>query len=200
MEQLIVATSNLHKLEEYRSLLGERYMLVSLKDIGCDEEIPEDCDTFAGNALAKAHWLADRYGCDCIADDSGLEVDALGGAPGVHTARYAGVHHDNAANRARLLRELDGVDNRRARFRTVIALVRKGHDDVLFDGTVEGNITTVERGVGGFGYDCLFIPDGWTHTFAEVPEETKNTVSHRSRAATKLLSFLDNEKSNISQS
>lgn len=200
MEQLIVASSNLHKIEEYRTILGDRYNILSLKDLNCDYDIPENGDTFEENALIKARWVACHYGCDCIADDSGLEVDALGGAPGVRTARYAGEHHDNVANRAKLLRELGDTPNRHARFRTAIALVRKGKPDITFDGTVEGTITHEERGGGGFGYDCLFIPDGWSETFAEASPQAKNAVSHRSRAAAALLSFLDNEKSPNSHS
>lgn len=193
MKQLIVATRNAHKLREIGAMLSGRYLVLGLDDIGCSDDIPEDGDTFEANAAAKALWVRSRYGVDCIADDSGLEVDALGGAPGVHSARYAGTAHDDAANNARLLRELQGVADRRARFRTVLALVRGDSDPLFFNGSIEGSILETPRGDGGFGYDPLFRPDGWNCTFAEGTPEDKNAVSHRRRALDRLVEFLDTE-------
>lgn len=193
MKQLIVATRNVHKLREIGAMLSGRYRVLGLDDIGCSDDIPEDGDTFEANAAAKALWVRSRYGVDCIADDSGLEVDALGGAPGVHSARYAGTPHDDAANNARLLRELQSVADRSARFRTVLALVRGDSDPLFFSGSIEGSILETPRGDGGFGYDPLFRPDGWNCTFAEGTPEAKNAVSHRRRALDKLVEFLDTE-------
>lgn len=193
MKQLIVATRNAHKLREIGAMLSGRNLVLGLDEIGCSDDIPEDGDTFEANAAAKALWVRSRYGVDCIADDSGLEVDALGGAPGVHSARYAGTAHDDAANNARLLRELQGVADRSARFRTVLALVRGDSDPLFFSGSIEGSILETPRGDGGFGYDPLFRPDGWNCTFAEGTPEAKNAVSHRRRALDKLVEFLDTE-------
>ena len=193
MKQLIVATRNVHKLREIGAMLSGRYRVLGLDDIGCSEDIPEDGDTFEANAAAKALWVRSRYGVDCIADDSGLEVDALGGAPGVHSARYAGTAHDDAANNARLLRELQSVADRSACFRTVLALVRGDSDPLFFSGSIEGSILETPRGDGGFGYDPLFRPDGWNCTFAEGTPEAKNAVSHRRRALDRLVEFLDTE-------
>ena len=192
-KQLVVATANAHKLHEYRCLLGSRYEVLGLADVGCSDNIPEDADTFEGNALAKARWLNSRYGLDCIADDSGLEVRALGWAPGVRSARYAGAGHDDAANNRRLLSELEPFADRYARFRTCIALVRSGQPDLTFDGMVEGEILTAPRGDNGFGYDPLFRPAGWQMTFGEASDDLKNSVSHRSRAAMELLKYLDSK-------
>lgn len=190
MKQLVFATNNAHKLGELRRMLAGRYRVVGLADIGCHDDIPEESDTFEGNALAKAQWVLDRYGYDCIADDSGLEVDALGGEPGIHSARFAGDGHDDAANNALLLSRLEGVADRRARFRTVIALVRKDADPMYFHGTVEGSILEAPRGNEGFGYDPLFVPEGWSKTFAEASPDEKNSVSHRGRAVRELCRFL----------
>lgn len=190
MKQLVFATNNAHKLGELRSMLAGRFQVVGLADIGCHDDIPEAADTFEGNALAKAQWVLDRYGLDCIADDSGLEVDALGGEPGIHSARFAGVAHDDAANNALLLSRLDGVANRSACFRTVIALVRKDAEPMYFHGTVEGKILEAPKGDNGFGYDPLFVPDGWNKTFAEAGSDEKNSVSHRGRAVRELCRFL----------
>ncbi len=191
MEKLIVATSNAHKLEEFQRILGDRFQILGLKDLKCEEEIPENGDTFEANAAAKAQWVCDRYGVDCIADDSGLEVDALSGAPGVHSARYSGLAHNDAANNARLLSELASRDNRRARFRTVIAWARPGKETLFFRGTVEGEILKEASGTSGFGYDPLFRPLGWNKTFGEATPDQKNAVSHRSRAIAEFVSFLD---------
>lgn len=186
LKQLVFATNNAHKLGELRKMLTGRFRVVGLADIGCHDDIPEDADTFEGNALAKAQWVFDRYGFDCIADDSGLEVDALGGEPGVYSARYAGAGHDDAANNAKLLGRLEGMSNRRARFRTVIALVRKNRPPMYFRGAVEGRIIESPRGESGFGYDPLFVPDGWDKTFAEATADEKNAVSHRGMAVREL--------------
>ena len=190
MDKLVFATNNAHKLGELRKMLAGRFCVVSLADIGCHDDIPEDADTFEGNALAKAQWVLERYGLDCIADDSGLEVDALGGAPGIHSARYAGAGHDDAANNAKLLSELAGAADRSARFRTVIALVRKDHEPMFFHGTVEGTIINAPQGDAGFGYDPLFVPQGWRKSFAEASPDEKNAVSHRGRAVRELCKYL----------
>lgn len=190
MDKLVFATNNAHKLGELRKMLAGRFCVVSLADIGCHDDIPEDADTFEGNALAKAQWVLERYGLDCIADDSGLEVNALGGAPGIHSARYAGAGHDDAANNAKLLCELAGAADRSARFRTVIALVRKDHEPMFFHGTVEGTILNAPQGDAGFGYDPLFVPQGWSKSFAEASPDEKNAVSHRGRAVRELCKYL----------
>lgn len=171
-------------------MAGHRLDVRSLADIGCTADIPETADTLDGNAELKARFVADRFGgVDCFADDTGLEVEALGGAPGVYSARYAGPGHDSAANVARLLREMQGVENRRARFRTVIALLRGGRLQ-LVEGIVEGAITTEPHGADGFGYDPVFRPDGCTKTFAEMTPDEKNAISHRGRAMSKLMQIL----------
>lgn len=190
MDKLVFATNNAHKLGELRKMLAGRFCVVSLADIGCHDDIPEDAGSFEGNALAKARWVLEHYGLDCIADDSGLEVDALGGAPGIHSARYAGAGHDDAANNAKLLSELAGAADRSARFRTVIALVRKDHEPMFFHGTVEGTILKAPQGDAGFGYDPLFVPQGWSKSFAEASPDEKNAVSHRGRAVRGLCKFL----------
>ncbi len=171
-------------------MAGHRLDVRSLADIGCTADIPETADTLDDNAELKARFVADRFGgVDCFADDTGLEVEALGGAPGVYSARYAGPGHDSAANMARLLREMQGVENRRARFRTVIALLRGGRLQ-LVEGIVEGTITTEPHGADGFGYDPVFRPDGCTKTFAEMTPDEKNAISHRGRAMSKLMQIL----------
>ena len=188
--QIVFATNNAHKLSEIRAILGQQMEILSLADIGCHDDIPETADTLEGNALIKARWVKERYGFDCFADDTGLEVEALGGGPGVHTARYAYPdRHDPVANTRKLLAELHDKDNRAARFRTVIALIQ-GTDEHLFEGTVEGHITTEERGTEGFGYDPVFAPEGGKKTFAELGVEAKNNISHRARAVRKLADFL----------
>ncbi|MBD5219358.1 MAG: RdgB/HAM1 family non-canonical purine NTP pyrophosphatase [Bacteroidales bacterium] len=193
MKKIVFASNNSHKLAELRSILGHRYEVLSLADINCHDDIPETADSFEGNALLKARWVKDRYGYDCFADDSGLEVYALGGAPGIYSARYSGATTDvAAANNAKLLRELSGADDRRARFRTAIALLTSDAEPVFFNGTVEGHILEAPRGRGGFGYDPLFVPEGWTRTFAEATGEEKNAISHRGRAVAALAEYLDN--------
>ncbi len=187
--KIIFATNNAHKLAEVQAVLGEGYTLVTPREVGVTEDIPETQETLDGNASQKSHYLYERTGLDCFADDTGLEVEALGGAPGVHSARYATDGHDFAANNRLLLKNLEGVVNRRARFRTVISLIRGGEEH-LFEGIVEGRIIDAERGGEGFGYDPLFIPDGFESTFAEMSREEKNSTSHRARAVKKLADFL----------
>ena len=189
--KIVFATNNAHKLDELRRITGGKIEILGLKDIGCDVDIPETGDTLQENALQKARYVRDHYGMDCFADDTGLEVDALDGAPGVRSARYApGDGHDSAANMALLLKNMDGVADRKARFRTVIALIIDGKEH-LFEGKVEGDILEVPAGTGGFGYDPVFRPQGWTRTFAEASQDEKNAVSHRGRAVRKLLDFFN---------
>ena len=211
--KIVFATNNQHKLSEIRSILGDSLEVLSLKDIGCDVDIPETGTTLEENALQKAQYVYDHYHIDCFADDTGLEVDALNGAPGVYSARYASlpdnpvksknaglVSHDSEANMTRLLYELGNNNNRKARFRTVIALIQK--KDVCpcgctsikeihkFEGIVEGEIIRERRGGEGFGYDPIFQPDGYDHTFAELGMDIKNRISHRARATQKLADYL----------
>lgn len=187
--KLVFATNNSHKLEEVRQILGDRFEVLSLNDIGCHEDIPETGNTFQDNALQKARYVKEHYGYDCFADDTGLEVKALDGAPGVHSARYAG-DHDSEANMIKLLQELEKKSDRSAQFRTVVALLLNGQE-VLFEGIVTGKIATERHyGESGFGYDPLFIPDGFTETFSQMSPESKNQVSHRGRAVRKLADYL----------
>ena len=196
-----MATNNAHKLEEIRQILGDAFSIKSLSDIGCYEDIPETADTLEGNALQKALYIHEHYGVDCFADDTGLEVDALDGAPGVFTARFGamngyGESHDANANIQCLLDKLKEATTRKARFRTVIALVQNGTEK-LFEGIVEGNILTQPVGEGGFGYDPVFVPveaDGLA--FAQMSAEAKNAISHRGRATKKLAEFLATESNN----
>lgn len=191
MKKLVFATNNPHKLEEIRAILGSKLEILSLADIGCDADIPETAETLEGNALIKAHYVYDNYKLDCFADDTGLEVDALHGLPGVHTARYAYPdRHDPEANMIKLLEALRENNDRNARFRTVIALIEKGKEH-LFEGVVEGVIAREKSGTQGFGYDPVFIPEGNSKTFAELGEDIKNTISHRARAVQKLAEYLD---------
>ena len=190
MKKLVFATNNPHKLEEIRAILGSKLEILSLADIGCDADIPETAETLEGNALIKAHYVYDNYKLDCFADDTGLEVDALHGLPGVHTARYAYPdRHDPAANMIKLLEALRENNDRNARFRTIIALIEKGKEH-LFEGVVEGVIAREKSGTQGFGYDPVFIPEGNSKTFAELGEDIKNTISHRARAVQKLAEYL----------
>lgn len=192
--ELVFATNNSHKIDEVRQILGSNVQILSLADIGCHDDIPETADTIEGNAVMKAQYIYDHYGTDCFADDTGLEVEALGGAPGVHTARYAeGTGHDAEANTQKLLRELNGKENRRARFKTVIALITKESDKTViktFEGIVNGTISTEKRGDKGFGYDPVFIPEDYGKTFAELGVDIKNSISHRARAVKKLAQHL----------
>ena len=187
--KLLFATNNAHKLAEVQAVLGPEYELVTPRDCGVTEEIPETQPTLEGNALQKARYLRERTGLDCFADDTGLEVAALDGAPGVRSARYATDGHDFAANNRLLLANLRGAADRRARFRTVVALRRSGEEH-LFEGIVEGRIIECERGCEGFGYDPLFVPDGFDRTFAEMSADEKNAVSHRARAVRRLADYL----------
>ena len=217
--KIVFATNNQHKLDEIRSILGPKFEVVSLADIGCHEDIPETGQTLEENALMKAQYVYDKYHLSCFADDTGLEVEALGGAPGVYSARYASLEHpdnlevavsggfpqvlshDSEANMARLLRELGNNNNRKARFRTVIALIEKrdvcpcGCTSIQvvhrFEGIVNGEIIRERRGGEGFGYDPIFQPDGYDQTFAELGADVKNKISHRARAVAKLSEFLE---------
>lgn len=191
MKKIVFATNNAHKLSELRRMVGDKFQIMSLAEIDCHDEIPETADTLQGNALQKAHWIHDRYGVDCFADDTGLEVEALSGDPGVRTARYAGEHCDPSDNMKLLLHNLEGKTNRHATFRTVIALILD-NKEYIFNGAVEGEITETLSGTEGFGYDPVFRPEGWTKTFAEADPDEKNAVSHRGRAVAKLLDFLLN--------
>ena len=204
--KIVFATNNQHKLQEIRQILGNSIEVLSLKDINCDVDIPETGETLQENALQKARYVYDNYHLDCFADDTGLEVEALNGAPGIYSARYASLEnaqcqaHDSEANMSRLLRELGENNNRRARFRTVIALIQKKDvcpcgctsikQEHLFEGIVNGEITCKRSGVEGFGYDPIFRPDGYDKTFAELGADIKNQISHRARAVKKLCEFL----------
>ncbi|WP_300727086.1 non-canonical purine NTP diphosphatase [uncultured Bacteroides sp.] len=191
MKKLVFATNNAHKLEEIRAILGDKIEVLSLNDIDCHADIPETADTLEGNAALKAEYIYKNYGLDCFADDTGLEVEALDGAPGVYSARYAGGEgHDSEANMKRLLKELEGKDNRRAQFRTVICLI-EGGEEHFFEGIVKGRIIEEKRGGSGFGYDPIFVPEGYTETFAEMGGEEKNKISHRARAVQKLCAYLN---------
>lgn len=171
-------------------MAGGQYEIVSLKEIGCQEEIPEEQDTLEGNALQKARFVKERYGADCFADDTGLEIAALGGEPGVRSARYAGEGHDSEANMRKVLAKMEGVDDRRARFRTVIALILDGEEH-LFEGEVRGEILREKHGAEGFGYDPIFRPEGFAESFAEMSLDAKNAISHRGRATRALIRFLN---------
>ena len=188
---LVFATNNAHKLDEARSILGDCVEIVSLNDIDCHDDIPETGDTLDANSLQKAEYIHNHYGVDCFADDTGLEVDALDGRPGVYSARYAGEPVDHAANRKKLLAELAGKTNRNAHFRTIVTLILDGKT-YRFEGRVNGRINTEELGEAGFGYDRLFIPDGYDKTFAQLPAEIKNTISHRADALKHMKDFLNN--------
>lgn len=206
--KIVFATNNAHKLQEVRQILGERFDILALADIGCTEDIPETAETLEGNALQKARYVKEHYGLDCFADDTGLEVSALGGAPGVFTARYAelfsqaandsgagfspaptSLSHDSNANMDFLLHNLENITDRNARFRTVIALIYKGEEH-LFEGIVEGTILPERHGHEGFGYDPIFQPKGYDRSFAEMAADEKNAISHRGRATQKLVEFL----------
>ena len=189
MKSLVFATNNKHKLQEVSEILGEQIKILTLKDIQCEEEIPETSDTIQGNAHQKANYIYTKYQVDCFADDTGLEVEALEGARGVYSERYAGTAHDSRANRQKLLNEMRDKENRNAQFRTAILLILDGKKH-LFEGTVKGTITHTEKGADGFGYDSIFIPEGYDKTFAELGEEIKNKISHRAEAVKKLAKFL----------
>lgn len=188
--KLVFATNNAHKLEEVAAILGDQVELLSLNDIGCQTDIPETAETLEGNALLKSSYIYKNYHLDCFADDTGLEVEALNGAPGVYSARYAGGEgHDAKANMLKLLHELDGKENRKAQFRTAISLILDGKE-YLFEGVIKGEIIKEKRGDSGFGYDPVFMPEGYDRTFAELGNDIKNQISHRALAVQKLCEFL----------
>ena len=189
MKTLIFASANPNKIREVREMLNGLYEVKGLHDIGCTEDIPETADTIEGNALLKARYVKERYGYDCFSEDTGLEVEALGGQPGVHTARYAGPQRSAEDNIQLLISSLSGKENRRARFRTIIALVADGRETLL-EGICPGSIATEKRGTGGFGYDPVFIPEGYEQSFAELGDEVKNQISHRALATQKLVEKL----------
>ena len=187
--KLVFATNNRHKLDEVRKITSGYTEIVSLSEINCHEDIPETAETLEGNALQKARYIKEHFGYDCFADDTGLEVEALDNAPGVYSARYAGPGHDSEANMNKLLHEMENKENRKARFRTVIALILNGKE-YLFEGIVNGTIINEKRGGSGFGYDPIFVPDTYSETFAEMGNDIKNQISHRDEAVKKLTAFL----------
>lgn len=187
--KLVFATNNQHKLRELQQILGTQIQLLSLKDIGCEEEIPENQETLEGNAAEKSFFIYNKFGQNCFADDTGLEIEALNGEPGVYSARYAGEQKDAGANMEKVLESLKEIKNRKARFRTVISLVIDGAEK-QFEGIVEGKILTKKRGKEGFGYDPIFQPDGFNQSFAEMDGKQKNEISHRGRAVQKLADYL----------
>jgi len=189
MKKLVFATNNPHKLRELREILGEQFELLSLNDIGCTDDIPETGDTLEANAAQKSFYIWDRYHINCFADDTGLEIDALNGEPGVYSARYAGEAKDARENVKKVLRLMNGETNRSARFRTVISLIIDG-EETQFDGVVEGEILPETRGEAGFGYDPIFLPEGKEKAFAEMDADEKNEISHRGRAVAKLVDYL----------
>ena len=192
MKKLVFATNNQHKLEEARAITAGKFELLSLADIDCHDDIPETAPTLEGNALIKARWIFDRYGFDCFADDTGLMVDALGGEPGVLSARYAGPGHDSEANMRKLLANMEGKADRKAHFSTAVALILDGKE-YLFEGRVDGTIASEPGGENGFGYDHVFVADETGRRFAEMTSEEKNSISHRGRAMRKLAEFLENK-------
>ncbi len=189
MRKLVFATNNRHKLEEVSEVLKGHLEILSLKEINCFDDIPETADTLEGNALLKAEHIYNNYGYDCFADDTGLEVEALDGRPGVYSARYGGEDQNSARNIEKLLYELQGKENRRARFRTVVALIEAGKVN-YFEGKIEGRIIDTPKGTTGFGYDPVFVPDGYSQTFAELGSELKNKISHRALAIHALIKYL----------
>ncbi|SHF41114.1 XTP/dITP diphosphohydrolase [Mariniphaga anaerophila] len=191
--KLVFATNNQHKLEELQTILGNTFELLSLKDIGCYEDIPEEQPTISGNARQKSFYVFEKYGYSCFADDTGLETEALNSEPGVYSARYAGESKNSQANMEKLLKKLENIDNRKAQFRTVISLVENG-EEKQFEGIVEGEITKEKRGDSGFGYDPVFLPTGYKKTFAEMTLAEKNKISHRARAVEKLVEYLKTQK------
>jgi XTP/dITP diphosphohydrolase len=189
MKELVFVTNNPHKLKEIREITGNQFHILSLADIGCNEEIEENAQTIEGNASVKSWYVYNKYGKDCFADDTGLEIDALGGKPGVKSARYAGEDCNPDNNIRKVLKELAGVSDRKARFKTVISLILNGQE-FKFEGIVEGTILHEKRGKDGFGYDPVFLPDGYAQSFAEMSSEDKNKISHRGRATRKLIDYL----------
>lgn len=190
MKEFVFATNNNHKIKEVKEVVGSAIKILSLKDINCFDDILETADTLEGNALLKAQYIYNKYGYDCFADDTGLEVEILDGRPGVYSARYAGEAQDAIKNMQKLLAEMDGAKNRKAQFRTVVALIEKG-EIKYFEGKITGQITTQPAGNKGFGYDPLFIPDGFSQTFAELGSDLKNKISHRALAINELKKYLN---------
>lgn len=190
MKSFVFATNNKHKLEEIAHAVGDQFKIISLDELGCYEDIPETAPTLAGNALQKARYIFDKFKVDCFADDTGLEIEALDGRPGVYSARYAGEEKNSEANMNKVIKELENSANRNAQFKTVVALIINGEEH-LFEGVVEGSIIDDKRGAAGFGYDPIFIPNGYSTTFAEMNLDEKNKISHRARATVKLVEFLN---------
>lgn len=188
-KKLVFATNNIHKLKEISAIIGDKIDILTLKDIGCFEDIPETADTIEGNALIKALYIKNKYGYDCFADDTGLEIKSLDNRPGVYSARYAGEEHDAEKNMYKVLSELQGITDRSARFKTCFALIYE-NETHTFEGIVNGRITENKRGESGFGYDPIFLPEGYDKTFAEMGDEIKNKISHRAIASQKLINFL----------
>ena len=193
MRNLVFATGNSHKLQEVQGLFKEGFALSCLKDVNITEEIPETADNLVDNALQKAWYVYNKCGIPCFADDTGLEVDALGGAPGVYSARYAGEQKDSKLNMLLLLKNMNGKANRNARFRTIIAYIDENAQEHIFEGEIRGKIIENMVGENGFGYDPIFVPEGYEQTFAELSSEIKNTLSHRARAMEKFLSYINNK-------
>ena len=193
MKRLVFATGNSHKLQEVQGLFKEGFALSCLKDVNITEEIPETADNLVDNALQKAWYVYNKCGIPCFADDTGLEVDALGGAPGVYSARYAGEQKDSKLNMLLLLENMNGKTNRNARFRTIIAYIDENEEEHIFEGEIRGTIIENMAGTNGFGYDPIFVPEGYDKTFAQLSSEIKNTISHRARAMEKFLSYINNQ-------
>jgi XTP/dITP diphosphohydrolase len=189
IQKLLFATNNIHKLREVQEIIGNSFKVLSLKDVSIDQDIPETSDTIEGNARQKSHFIHDLIGMDCFADDTGLFIDALGGRPGVYSARYAGEDCSFEDNIRKVLREMEGLENRKAEFRCSICLILDGKEH-MFEGHVGGVILSENRGSGGFGYDPVFVPDGQTQTFSEMPPYLKNGLSHRGRAVWKMMKFV----------
>lgn len=196
MKQIVFATNNKHKLEEVRNIAGNSFQILGLSDISCTEDIPETENTIEGNALLKARFIKEKYGYDCFADDTGLEIESLNNEPGVYSARYAGDAHDAEKNMLKVLTKLRGVTNRKARFRTCIALIWNDNT-YTFEGVVRGRITEEKQGSSGFGYDPIFQPEGYDRTFAELGDDIKNKISHRAAATRKLITFLQSSVKNM---
>lgn len=193
MKKLVFATGNSHKLQEVQGLLKEGFALSCLKDVNITEEIPETADNLVDNALQKAWYVYNKCGIPCFADDTGLEVEVLDGAPGVYSARYAGEQKDSKLNMLLLLENMNGKTNRNARFRTIIAYIDENAEEHIFEGEIRGKIIEQMAGENGFGYDPIFVPEGHEQTFAQLSSETKNTISHRARAMEKFLSYINNK-------
>lgn len=189
MKQIVFATNNEHKLEEVKNIFCDKLKILSLNDINCHEDIPETGTTIEENALLKARYIKEKYGYDCFADDTGLEIKSLNNEPGVYSARYAGEEHDSEKNLQKVLKNLEGKSDRSACFRTCIALITE-NKEYLFEGKIQGCIITEKKGESGFGYDPVFVPDGYTKTFAELGNDIKNKISHRALAVKKLINFL----------